>query len=456
MQDDIRVISVQEGELETETVLGVWKKAITLAKNEAYSKEVAFHTRKGCKANIQTRDTETGWCYKNGGQPLFGYKSVQLLRGEERKGRPIIKSIWVLDETIVNGKPIYEWARECLTMAANGVSLASIRDYCNRNGIPGRRSPYWVTNTWYCLLQPAVVMKYCGVEVYNVHDKSGRERPTDEWVVVENAHPALISEEQAQAIIRVRRESGAKRFDKQSHLSGKSTYLLTGGLFTCGRCGCNMVAYVNGDGSRYRCASHNRGKDFKCGRGVMAKQAELELEVIEGLKEWLEECTNPRGFTQLVNDEYLKLWQEAAGIDPQAERKRTEIDRKIENLRRAMEQEVDAEELNWTRRRIQELKTERETLAVQLVAVGQPPKIDSKQALSHRSRLEHLLEHGTPDERKALLRECIEAVIMHPTELMVEVRYQFPGIPLPQTKNLGTVDSTEVHCKTCGSGGARG
>jgi hypothetical protein len=70
---------------------------------------------------VQTRDPETGWCYKNGGQALWGYRTERLVRGEEKKGRPIIKSIWLPDETVVAGKPVSEWARHCLLMAAEGA-----------------------------------------------------------------------------------------------------------------------------------------------------------------------------------------------------------------------------------------------------------------------------------------------------------------------------------------------
>ncbi len=115
---------------------GVYMGHILLAKNEAYSREVAFHTKKGCRANVQTRDPETGWCYKNGGQPLWGYRSETLQRGEERRGRPIYKSIWVPDDTIVSGRPVFEWTKECLRMAAEGASLDKLRDFCNSHEIP--------------------------------------------------------------------------------------------------------------------------------------------------------------------------------------------------------------------------------------------------------------------------------------------------------------------------------
>jgi len=126
----IKVISLNDPEVDPETVAGVYMEAITFAKNEAFSREVGFHTRKGCRANAQTRDPETGWCYKNGGQPLWGYRAVQLHRGEEKKGRPIIKSIWVLDDTVVARRPAHEWVRDCLAeMAAKGASLDELRDF---------------------------------------------------------------------------------------------------------------------------------------------------------------------------------------------------------------------------------------------------------------------------------------------------------------------------------------
>ena len=71
LQAGVRVISLNDMEVDTESVAGVYMEAITFAKNEAYSREIAFHTKKGCRANIQTRDPETGWCYKNSGQPLW-------------------------------------------------------------------------------------------------------------------------------------------------------------------------------------------------------------------------------------------------------------------------------------------------------------------------------------------------------------------------------------------------
>ena len=82
----IEVLSVTEPKVDEDTAAGVYMQAITFAKNEAFSKDVAFHTRKGCRANVQTRDVETGWCFKNGGQPLFWLprRTAPARRGETR------------------------------------------------------------------------------------------------------------------------------------------------------------------------------------------------------------------------------------------------------------------------------------------------------------------------------------------------------------------------------------
>jgi hypothetical protein len=87
----------------------------------------------------------------------------------------------VPDETVVAGRPIHEWARHCLVeLAGNGASLEELRAFCERTGIPGRRKQYWGISTWHALLQPHVLLQYCGYAVWNVHTKAGRERPPED------------------------------------------------------------------------------------------------------------------------------------------------------------------------------------------------------------------------------------------------------------------------------------
>ena len=421
----VRVISLNDPDIDPESVAGVYMEAITFAKNEAYSREVAMHTRKGCRANVQARDEETGWCYKNGGQPLWGYRSERLIRGEEKKGRPIIKSIWVLDESIVAGRPAHEWVRHCLAeMAAKGASLDELRDFCNENGIPARRKQYWSISTWHSLLQPHSLLQFCGYGVWNVHRKNGSIRPASEWVVVENAHPAIITEEEARAIAEHRQTSRRKQFDMGYGKSRESRYLLSGGLFKCGRCGANMIGFRTSEGTYYVCGSQPYRRGMGCGPGVYVPQEGIETDVAEGVRDLLGICAGPKGFLTEVNAELRRIWEQQTGHDPRAASRVEAIDGKIENIRRAIEDGLS--DAAWANRRLKALLQERESLLDKAVVGGEAPQIDLRAASEYRRRMEKTLRQGEMVERKRLLRTWVSEIKLAPEQQQVEMTFRIP------------------------------
>ena len=423
----VRVVSLNDPEVDPETVAGVYMEAITFAKNEAYSREVAFHTRKGCRANVQTQDPETGWCFKNGGQPLWGYRSERLTRGTDKRGRPELKSIWVLDKTVVSGRPVHKWARHCLVeLAGKGASLDELRDFCNEHRLPGRRKQYWGTSTWNALLQRHVLLEYCGYGVWNVHGKHGRERPASEWVVVPNAHPAIITEEEAKAIAaaRRRRHEENRRFDGGCRRSRTSSYLLSGGLFKCGRCGANMIGFRTTKGRYYVCGSqpYRRGKG--CGAGVYVPQEAVEAEAVRGLEGLMSVCTDPKGFARRVNEELRRLWDESTGHSPQAAEQLKQVEAKIAHIRRAVEDGLG--DAQWANGRLGELATERERLAKHSAASTRPPQVDVGAVMAYREQVGRVFAHGKPVEKKQLLRNWVEEVKLAPERLEVAFTYRVP------------------------------
>jgi len=443
-QSGVKVFSLNDPETDPETVAGVYMEAITFAKNEAFSREIAFHTRKGCRANVQTRDKETGWCYKNGGQPLFGYKTVQLHRGEEKRGRPIMKSIWVLDDTVIDGRPVHEWARECLLMAAQGASLDSIRDFLHAHNIPAPRKQYWGNATLYYLVEPYKLMEYAGYAVWNVHRKNGSERPASEWIVVENAHPPLISEEEAKTIAEARaRQRQQKSFDTGYHKSRSSTYLLTGGLFQCERCGANMVGFRKSDDRRYYvCGSEPYRKGLGCGPGIYVPQQALEAEVLTGVKELLGVCANAKGLTRQVNEDLRQAWEESRGHDPHAAQRLAETGAKIANIRNAIENGLmDAA---WANERLPVLLAERERLLSSATVVGSAPQIDINATLAYRRQTEQILSHGEPQDKKQLMRKWVAEMKLAPEKLEVEITYRLPE-PVMNTKVAGAVFASDYY-----------
>lgn len=419
-------MSLNDPNVDLETVAGVYMEAITFAKNEAYSREVAFHTRKGCRANVQSRDPQKGWCYKNGGQPLWGYRAEQVHVGTDRRGRAMVKSIWVPDATMIAGKPLREWVRHCLVeLAAKGATLDQLRDFCHETGLPARRNEYWSSSTWNSLLQPGALLKYCGFEVWNVHRKNGSQRPASEWVIVENAHEALISEEEARQIAEVRGTSGtANRFDAGKRRSLSSPFLLSGGLLKCARCGSNMIGYTSGSRRYYVCGSMSYRRGLGCGKGVYVPQDWLEDNVISGLGGLLATCGSNRALMRRVNAKLRRMWQEGTGSDPQAQEKLKAVEGKIENIRRAVEEGLG--DALWANDRLAGLKAEREQLLATATLSGEAPQIDEREARAYAAQTRKILSQGNHRERKQMLRCWVQEMRLAPDELTVHARYQLP------------------------------
>lgn len=55
----INILYASEPNIDVNTVSGFWLEGIQEIKNEATSREIAFHTKKGMTGNIQNRDEET-------------------------------------------------------------------------------------------------------------------------------------------------------------------------------------------------------------------------------------------------------------------------------------------------------------------------------------------------------------------------------------------------------------
>ena len=422
----IKVVSLNDPEADPETVAGVYLEAITFAKNEAYSREVAFHTRKGCRANIQTRDPETGWCYKNGGQPPWGYRSLRLERGQDKRGRPIIKSVWVLDEAIIADRLAHEWARYCLVeLAAAGASLAELRDFCNRKDIPARRKRYWGLSTWNAILQSSSILQFCGYGLWNVRTKEGRERPSSEWVIVPNAHPALITEDEARAIITARRRAHvAATIPVNRGRSMTSEYLLSGGLFRCQRCGANMIGFRTSSGEYYVCGSQPYRRGMGCGPGVYVPRRAVEGEVCQGLSELLSLCADPQGFTRQVNAELRRLWQESGHSDSASTHAKIgEIETRIAHIRQAVEEGLD--DASWANARLRELLAKRDALS-RAHDSAEPPQLDAETVMAYRRQTEKVIASGHAADRKRLMRAWVNEIKLDPESLEVKISYRLP------------------------------
>ena len=168
--------------------------------------EIGLVTHRSLLVNCEMRDPATGWAYKNGGMAQFGYKNRRVYADVERKYQRISHCVWELDDEVVAGRPVHEWARTILLEWRLKERLGPdvIARRLTAAGVPtprGRKA--WSDSSVNYMLMPDKLLQYAGVGVWNRRDfraggKSWKDR--SDWKVVENAHPAIITVEQAEAI----------------------------------------------------------------------------------------------------------------------------------------------------------------------------------------------------------------------------------------------------------------
>ena len=434
----VRVVSVTEPEYDTGTVSGLTMEKMTEIMNGSYSIQVALHTKKGMRENIARRDPEAGFCYKNGGMPPWGFKAYRVERGCNRRGEPIRKTLWEKDDTAVAGKKVWEWAYQVLVQLRldRKDSLDAICDFLNKNGVPAVRNPYWSPSSIYALLQPATLLQFAGYGVWNVHRKGGGKRPPSEWETVENAHPAIISMEQAEKILQVNEHMGNLFKDQSkgrmaSVRTKGSRYLLTGGLFVCGRCGSAMVGYHNQNRLYYYCGASYYRKGQGCGEGFQVPKDTLERAVIQEIGGVFASCSDPLKVRKIMEDELRgRNDRETCEVESIRDEIR-KVTLEMENVRNAVKAGLD--DVDWANSELRVLKARKEELEAkqkEFPALHEPKVLDHAVVEEYLKTFERTFEFGTKEEKRELVRLFVKKVELNPDtgDIAIRLLRRPPGI----------------------------
>ena len=95
----------------------------------------------------------------------------------------------------------------------------------------------------------------------------------------------------------------------------------------------------------YLCSSQTKRRGLGCGAGLHVRQHDVEAEVIEGARNMLQACADPRGFTRMINEELRRMWEQSRGYDPQGAQKLAAIEHKTGNVRQAIANGLD--DIGW-------------------------------------------------------------------------------------------------------------
>lgn len=118
-QDDllrhgVRIESAAGGYYDPETESGVILSGVNWSLAHLFSLKIRNRVIPTMKTNFAERDPDSGWAWKNGEIPQFGYAAKRIYIGRNKESMQIHKLIWVLNEEEVAGKPIWQWARTML------------------------------------------------------------------------------------------------------------------------------------------------------------------------------------------------------------------------------------------------------------------------------------------------------------------------------------------------------
>jgi hypothetical protein len=321
------------------------------------------------------------------------------------------------------------------------MGFRTIAEALNREEIPSPNGKGWTVGTIRSIIENPI---YTGRMVYNRRASGTFHRiqgghaikrddsefgkflhcSQDDWIVVENAHPAIIEDatfQRAQELLRERsRKHGAAAF--RFGRAKASPYLLSG-LICCLHCGhkyhgrCTAKGKRRVDGTRaktyyYACNSYVNGKRAEC-PGSMFRRDALEGDVLARVRRRVEAILENGGRDNLRSSIVKELHAGQPDTDGEVSGIRTnlrEIEGKIDNLLESLTP-INKE---YVDRKLISLGQEKEALESRLKELESVTRQEvdcdavADEIMAAVSGFDCLFEHGTIQERKEFVGLCLQ------------------------------------------------
>lgn len=343
--------------------------------------------------------------------------------------------------------------------AEQGKGYRSLADTLNKKSIPTPRGPKWsyiYSGLWADSTIRSILVNpiYAGDMVWNrrtdarfhriskgqavdresVHGARLVPNQKEDWIVVRDAHPPLISRrlfEQAKQ----RLESHPKSIEQRQRISklnthgktwnGQRSRFILSGLMKCSLCGYRyqVVTRVKGkkrlDGTQVKTRYYGCGGYITKGKKVCQMnsilQTILEDRVIYAVLDFYKRYLNNGGrkkFAEAVKKQIGSEGKEFAAARQRAQAEQKKIGKIINNLL----DNITSTNREYVDRRLNELKKQRLQLEARLEELDQlslsQAEIDNivTDSMQFLSGLEFTLRQGLPQEKLVALRHCIERI----------------------------------------------
>lgn len=420
---------------------GFWQEGMQELAAEGYSRKVASDTLRGCKQNARTRDPETGYIYKNGGSTPFWLMPKKKQIGMDKYNKPLEKTIWVENTTVyavtIEGKSVsktmWEWGKYIFLelRLKQGKSYGEIANFVNEIGLPiARNSSLARDNT---LSEQVKNECIYGTSVYNKHyydnnHPKGSLKPESEWIIEENAMPALITKEQHKQLLEMNKKKARKVGNTSANTKNDKLLVNIPDKFYCSHCGSKIIS----SGKYYVCSEYNSHGKQGCGASSFHVNSDwldskIEKEIIHLI---LDENT-----IKTMYDLYVKSNNSAKiSIDKDGQLDIVHINKtlkqkKIEetNLLNVIASgniagaalKVTSDKLNQVSQEIQQLE--------ELITNQNKPQQYRILTYDYFKQLCHngskVLTHSSLAEKRAFVEKCIESVTLDPVRKAVNVKF---------------------------------
>ncbi|MCP5159951.1 MAG: recombinase family protein [Gammaproteobacteria bacterium] len=340
--------------------------------------------------------------FRAGGRAPRGYRLVSQATGAIRDGQPVTKTTLEPNEDAL-------LVRQFLEERATGAP---------RRRLHQKLGLAWPETSSIAMEHNALT--YAGHTVWNQHNEridgrykgSAKRRPRSEWVIQRDTHPALITDQQAEAILSALESSRHAEGLRQSRRT-PATYLLTGLLKTPS----GDPWYGDGKGKHYRVY-----RDGKKSRWV--PRAPLEEGIVRHI---IGDLTSPVFIRALLKE--ARKQQDALPVDPTIPlRERiAEITRQVT---RAMTLAVQLENSAPALRLVDDLEKERAALAAEIVRQEQIHAqqttfavMDEGAIRAFLQGLAETLEQADREAMKDALSALIDVITLDPETRQAEITY---------------------------------
>jgi site-specific DNA recombinase len=396
----IRVVLVKEPEFDG--ALGFLVESVLAVVDEFLTLQIGEDTLRGQKEIARQG-------YSAGGRPPKGYRSVRKVVGLKKGSEPITRTAW---------EPDPEWqhqALEAFQMAANGRSFTEIV-----------RLTEVVTNKS-SLFTYLHNRAFIGDRVYNkqrhVDTKAIRvNNPQEDWVVVPNAHEAIVPVELFNQVQEILSQKKRSNFDERTL---KSDYLLSG-LLWCPKHDCHYVGWANRDREYYACSLRNKNL-IPASECRLLKKDAIEKFILGIITDQILQPENVRLGLAAIEEESQKEREVATGKSSSLQSQIGEAEKELTRYQAAVAQGVDpgalAEPMNRCYQRLATLRSTLEELQVERRA---PTNITSRLVDEVIQSAKRYLDEGKPSDIKPLLRDLVERIEVSGEEVTLLYTFRKP------------------------------